>query len=161
MMLAEPTPHPDAARERTVELMFEKHGPPALFLARDAVLAAFATGRQSAIVVDAGHDATTGEFWRLGGCLVPCLHTRRDHTRPLPFSFGSPSHQRTFENTQKSKECALPDSPTRSAGVLAFYCVSAKPHRSNEQLLDVLLESLDLALQLRPLVGRDRARDDL
>jgi hypothetical protein len=61
MMLAEPTPHPDAAREKVVELMFETHGPPALYLARDAVLAAFATGRQTALVVDAGHDSTTGE----------------------------------------------------------------------------------------------------
>ena len=90
MMLAEPTPHPDVARERTVELMFEKHGPPALFLARDAVLAAFATGRQSAIVVDAGHDATTGEcVWGKWGCLVSCLHVRAAW-RPLPFSVGSP-----------------------------------------------------------------------
>ena len=72
MMLAEPTPHPDAAREKVVELMFETHGPPALYLARDAVLAAFATGRQTALVVDAGHDSTTGEcLCGLGGCCVP------------------------------------------------------------------------------------------
>ena len=76
MMLAEPTPHPDAAREKVVELMFETHGPPALYLARDAVLAAFATGRQTALVVDAGHDSTTGECFVWvggggGGCCVP------------------------------------------------------------------------------------------
>ena len=73
MMLAEPTSHPDAARERTVELMFEQHGAPALFLARDAVLASFATGRQTALVVDAGHDATTGEK----------EERRRGHTPPV------------------------------------------------------------------------------
>lgn len=92
MMLAEPTPHPDAARERTVELMFEKHAPPALFLARDAVLASFATGRQSAIVVDAGHDSTTGEreFWGLGGGPFYFLHRHTPAGRLRPFGILPP-----------------------------------------------------------------------
>lgn len=66
-MLAEPTAQPDADREEVIERMFEGRGPPALFLARDAVLSSFATGRATAMVVDAGHDSTTGEFgfgWR-------------------------------------------------------------------------------------------------
>ena len=61
MLLADPVTHGDAARERVAELMFESYAPPALFLARDAVLSCFATGRSTALVVDAGHDATTGE----------------------------------------------------------------------------------------------------
>ena len=60
MMLAEPTAQPDRDREEVVERMFEGRGPPALFLARDAVLSSFATGRATAMVVDAGHDSTTG-----------------------------------------------------------------------------------------------------
>ena len=60
VLLAEPTHAPDADRERVVETMFEAHGPPALFLARDAVLAAFAVGRPTALVVDVGHEATIG-----------------------------------------------------------------------------------------------------
>ena len=61
MLLADPVTHGGAARERVAELMFESYAPPALFLARDAVLSCFATGRSTALVVDAGHDATTGE----------------------------------------------------------------------------------------------------
>ena len=48
-------------REKTVELMFEKFKSPALFLAKNAVLSAFATAKQTALVVDAGHDGTTGQ----------------------------------------------------------------------------------------------------
>ena len=65
-MLAEPTAQPDRDREEVVERMFEGRGPPALFLARDAVLSSFATGRATAMVVDAGHDSTTGEFFGFG-----------------------------------------------------------------------------------------------
>ena len=63
MMLAEPTAQPDRDREEVVERVFEGRGPQALFLARDAVLSSFATGRATAMVVDAGHDSTTGEFF--------------------------------------------------------------------------------------------------
>ena len=67
-MLAEPTAQPDRDREEVVERVFEGRGPPALFLARDAVLSSFATGRATAMVVDAGHDSTTGE-----PCFFPCF----------------------------------------------------------------------------------------
>ena len=61
-MLAEPTFNTRELREKTVELAFEKLSPPALFLARNAVLTSFAMGRQSSLVVDAGHEGTTGEL---------------------------------------------------------------------------------------------------
>lgn len=54
MMIAEPSHNTREAREKTVELMFEKFGPPALFLAKNAVLSSFASGRQTSLVVDAG-----------------------------------------------------------------------------------------------------------
>ena len=60
-LLAEPTVQADADRERMVEMAFEGHAPPAVFLARNAVLASFATGRPTAVVVDVGHEGTTGE----------------------------------------------------------------------------------------------------
>ena len=60
LLLSEPTVQGDADRERMVEMAFEGHGPPAVFLSRAAVLASFATGRPTAVVVDMGHDATTG-----------------------------------------------------------------------------------------------------
>ena len=40
--------------------MFEKHRPPAVFMAKNAVLSSFATGRQTSVVVDIGHEGTTG-----------------------------------------------------------------------------------------------------
>ena len=43
-----------------VSALFEQQQPPAVFLARNAVLASFATGRQTSLVVDAGHEGTTG-----------------------------------------------------------------------------------------------------
>ncbi|CAN1241766.1 Actin-related protein 4, partial [Linum perenne] len=44
---------------RTVELMFEKYNVPALFLAKNAVLTSFASGRATALVVDSGGGSTT------------------------------------------------------------------------------------------------------
>ncbi|CAI0547871.1 unnamed protein product [Linum tenue] len=44
---------------RTVELMFEKYNVPALFLAKNAVLTSFASGRATALVVDCGGGSTT------------------------------------------------------------------------------------------------------
>ena len=59
ILLAEPTFQTREAREAVVTAMFEKQRPPAVFLAKNAVLASFATGRQTSLVVDAGHEGTT------------------------------------------------------------------------------------------------------
>lgn len=61
MMLAEPTFNTKELREKAVQLLFEKHATPAAFIAKNAVLSSFATGRQTSLVVDAGHEATVGE----------------------------------------------------------------------------------------------------
>ena len=45
-----------------VETVFEQHGCPAIFLAKNAVLSSFATGRQTSLVMDAGHEGTVGEY---------------------------------------------------------------------------------------------------
>ncbi|ERN20527.1 hypothetical protein AMTR_s00068p00196840 [Amborella trichopoda] len=52
MLLAEPSSNPQQQRERTAELMFEKYNVPALFLAKNAVLTSFASGRATSLVVD-------------------------------------------------------------------------------------------------------------
>lgn len=54
--------------------MFEKFGSPAMYMAKNAVLSAFATAKQTAVVVDSGHSATTGESWGLGAGLVAEVH---------------------------------------------------------------------------------------
>ena len=46
-----------------MEAMFERHSPPALYLARNAMLSSFACGRQTSLVIDAGHAATVGAFF--------------------------------------------------------------------------------------------------
>ncbi len=80
-MLAEPSFNSRQARERTVELMFEKFAPPALFLAKNAVLSSFAMGRQSSLVVDAGHEGTVGA--RAGAFPAPVLHAHMSWTRVM------------------------------------------------------------------------------
>lgn len=42
--------------------------PAAVFLAKNAVLSSFASGRQTSLVVDAGHEATVGECHRCCCC---------------------------------------------------------------------------------------------
>lgn len=59
MLLAEPSSNNQQQRERTAELMFEKYNVPALFLAKNAVLTSFASGRATSVVVDSGGGSTT------------------------------------------------------------------------------------------------------
>lgn len=52
-------PHtPPALHQRLLELLFETHNLPAVFLLRDAVASCYAVGRTTGTVVDAGHSAT-------------------------------------------------------------------------------------------------------
>ena len=59
-MFAEPTFNTKALREQMVQTALEQYGSPAIFLAKNAVLSSFATGRQTSLVVDAGHEGTVG-----------------------------------------------------------------------------------------------------
>ncbi|BBN19194.1 actin-like protein 6A [Marchantia polymorpha subsp. ruderalis] len=59
MLLAEPSFNTPQHREKIVELMFEKYQIPALFLAKNAVLTSFASGRATSLVVDCGGGSTT------------------------------------------------------------------------------------------------------
>ncbi|KAF5730378.1 actin-related protein 4-like [Tripterygium wilfordii] len=59
LLLAEPSSNIQLQRERTAELMFEKYQVPALFLAKNAVLTSFASGRATSLVVDSGGGSTT------------------------------------------------------------------------------------------------------
>ena len=61
IMLAEPNIHPRSVRETAVELLFEKFQTPALFLAKNAVLSSFASGRQTSLVVDMGYESSIGK----------------------------------------------------------------------------------------------------
>lgn len=100
VLLAEPSFNTSPIREKTVELMFEKYSVPALFLAKNAVLTSFASGRATSLVVDSGGGSTTvaavndgyvlqksivrspvgGEF--LSDCLLHCLENKGIKVRP-------------------------------------------------------------------------------
>uniref|UniRef100_A0A0G4IEM5 Actin-related protein 4 n=1 Tax=Chromera velia CCMP2878 TaxID=1169474 RepID=A0A0G4IEM5_9ALVE len=58
-LLTEPTRHNTKLRQKMAEVMFEKFSPPALFLAKQAVLTGFANGRSSALILDIGASQTT------------------------------------------------------------------------------------------------------
>lgn len=60
MLICDPSYNPHGMREKLVELAFEKYTSPAVFLARNAVLSSFATGRQTSLMVDSGYKGTTG-----------------------------------------------------------------------------------------------------
>lgn len=58
MLLAESSSNNQQQREKAAEIMFEKYKVPALFLAKNAVLTSFASGRATSLVVDSGGGST-------------------------------------------------------------------------------------------------------
>ncbi|KAI8812345.1 actin family [Cladochytrium replicatum] len=59
VLLAEPSWNTKEIREKLAEIMFEQHTVPALYLARSAVLSAFASGKSTALVLDSGGGMTS------------------------------------------------------------------------------------------------------
>ncbi|KAG6512741.1 actin-related protein 4-like [Zingiber officinale] len=59
MLLAEPSSNTPQQREKAAELMFESYKVPALFVAKNAVLTSFSSGRATSLVVDSGGGSTT------------------------------------------------------------------------------------------------------
>lgn len=97
-MLAEPSFQPREARERVVTRIFESHSAPALFLARNAALSSYATGRQTSLVVDMGHEGTVGAAFHIN---EPCFS--RPNKYALPSVLCQPSekvHQNRSEASQ-------------------------------------------------------------
>lgn len=54
LLMSEPAWNPGKAREKTIEIAMEKWDTPAFYLARNGVLAAFASGKATALVIDIG-----------------------------------------------------------------------------------------------------------
>lgn len=59
ILMGEPVHTTREGREKMVELLFEKHNPPAVFLAKNPVLTSFASGRATSMVIDCGGSGTT------------------------------------------------------------------------------------------------------
>ena len=135
VMLGEPSHNTDSAREKMVELMFEKYNVPAVFLAKNAVLSSFAMGKPTSLVVDMGHESTVGACLclRLRLCLLFVVWSRVGLVRYRGVCVRTHSRDRGCQD--------------RAEGL-------------DQELLDVELELLDLVFHLAALVGRDAARDD-
>ena len=58
VLMTEPCLNPKTNREKITEIMFEKFNVPAFYLANQAVLAAYAHGRVTGLVLDSGVDKT-------------------------------------------------------------------------------------------------------
>uniref|UniRef100_A0A803MIA2 Actin-related protein 4 n=1 Tax=Chenopodium quinoa TaxID=63459 RepID=A0A803MIA2_CHEQI len=133
MLLAEPSANNQQQRERAAELMFEKYKVPALFLAKNAVLTSFASGRATSLVVDSGGGSTTvapvhdgyvlqkavltspigGEF--LTDCLTKSLESKGIIIKPR-YSFKRKEirpgeFQRVIASDIKECVCRAPDTP--------------------------------------------------
>lgn len=59
LLLADPNHNSRKPRERMTELLFEKFETPAVYLARSAVLSAYANGRTTGLVLDIGYSGTS------------------------------------------------------------------------------------------------------
>uniref|UniRef100_A0A0D9X463 Actin-related protein 4 n=1 Tax=Leersia perrieri TaxID=77586 RepID=A0A0D9X463_9ORYZ len=96
MLIAEPSTNTGQQREKAAELMFEKYKVPALFLAKNAVLTSFASGRATSLVVDSGggssvvaavHDGYSVATSPIGGefltdCMMKSLESKGVAIRP-------------------------------------------------------------------------------
>ena len=85
MLLAEPTFNTRAMREQMVQTIFEDYSCPAVFLAKNAALSSFATGRQTSLVVDAGHEGTVGKPSCLSMQYAAVRKTCRRITAHMPY----------------------------------------------------------------------------
>ncbi|KTW26481.1 hypothetical protein T552_02962 [Pneumocystis carinii B80] len=54
LLVTEPSWNPPKNREKTMEIVFEKFGSPAFYLAKNAVCASFANGKSTALILDVG-----------------------------------------------------------------------------------------------------------
>ncbi|XP_068669665.1 actin-related protein 4-like isoform X2 [Aristolochia californica] len=138
MLLAEPSSNIPQQREKAAELMFEKYQVPALFLAKNAVLTSFASGRATSLVVDSGGGSTTvaavhdgyvlqkavatspigGEF--LTDCLMKSLESKGITTVDLDFPNTTESYKvysrRVIASDIKECVCRAPDAAYDDAG---------------------------------------------
>ncbi|KAL3089937.1 hypothetical protein niasHS_006389 [Heterodera schachtii] len=70
VLFTEPPWNPKEKRQRLTELVFEKYGVPAYYLAKNAVLAAFASGRTAGLVIDSGSSHTSAVPVYDGYCIT-------------------------------------------------------------------------------------------
>uniref|UniRef100_A0A914UP98 Actin-like protein 6A n=1 Tax=Plectus sambesii TaxID=2011161 RepID=A0A914UP98_9BILA len=73
VLFSEPAWNTKTKREKLIEVMFEKYNAPAFFVCKNAVLAAFANGRSSGLVLDSGSTYTSAVPVYDGYCLTQAI----------------------------------------------------------------------------------------
>ncbi|XP_020974425.1 actin-related protein 4A isoform X2 [Arachis ipaensis] len=100
MLLSEPCNNTQEQRERTAELMFEKYKVPALFLAKNAVLTSFASGRATSLVIDGGGGSTT-----VAPVLDGYVLQKAVTTSPIGGEFLTDCLMKSLEGKDKTEVC--------------------------------------------------------
>ena len=77
-------------REKLTELLFEKYNVPAFFLVKNAVLAAFANGRSTGLVLDSGASHTSAIPVHEGYVLQQVAMTLKKFVSGFSFIFSAP-----------------------------------------------------------------------
>eukprot|EP01050_Picozoa_sp_SAG11_P026805 SAG11_NODE_6552_length_1290_cov_0.718724_3_plen_100_part_01 len=70
LVLSEPTHNTPAIREKMVQLMFETNQPPAVYIAKNAVLSSFAYGKPTSILLHSGGGTTSATTVYQGHALL-------------------------------------------------------------------------------------------
>ena len=136
LLLAEPSFQPREAREQVVSRVFEGYAAPALFLAKNAALSSYATGRQTSLVVDMGHEGTVGApatppparaLTPLGDvCLHKSAMSHRVNVQPEHTATAYDGLQQPDQQTKKHQHtqppCRAPLPQIKSFSIASFSC---------------------------------------
>ena len=79
MLLTEAPLNPKANRERMTQIMFETFNVPAMYVAIQAVLSLYASGRTTGVVMDSGDGVSHTHTWSK----PDCTPHRGDQVNPL------------------------------------------------------------------------------
>ncbi|KAF8716104.1 hypothetical protein AX14_012423 [Amanita brunnescens Koide BX004] len=108
VLLAEPPLTQKAVREKTTEIMFEQFGVPALYLSMQAVLALYASGRTTGIVLDSGdgvtHAVPISDCYAITPAIIQLDFAGDNLTKFLVDSLSKRSPYITSENGRDIKE---------------------------------------------------------
>ncbi|KAI9730085.1 MAG: NuA4 histone acetyltransferase subunit [Cirrosporium novae-zelandiae] len=138
LLMTEPSWNTGKQREKAIEISMEQWGCPAFWLARDGVLAAFAGGRSTALVVDIGASGMTitpvhdGMVMKKGVQRSPLGGDWVSNQCRLLFSTASPPVTITPHYLLTSK--APVDAGTRPQAVYKTFAPGSEPHDSFRKL---------------------------